>query len=322
LIKPEVLKRTGDFVQAAVEVLASEPINFFKPMRQETYYLKYHRLINFEFTPLSRFIEHHKDAKDSDVDLQLTVLEEKEGLSGDALRMDMLKNLLEASEKIKKAKGLTFYSSSNRLNMDIRQGKATVIVGLKGVNSFRDQPEWAQVLAKQGVYFVFMDEPSFLFGEEGLSEQGKKIVKALNASGLLLIVEGLDALQAKALLSSSKKPLILLEKDLPDKDVLELIKKKKSALGLILSQGEEPSSYFEKIDEVKKTIGSDYLMMVNEQCLWGNEGKEQLRKVISEIIRAEYRRPDVPNIFTFTFLRVLDKARGERVPQTFAYRPF
>lgn len=322
LIKPEVLKNTGDFVQAAVEILASEPLNFFKPMRQETYYLKYHRLINFELTPLNRFIEQHKDAQDSDVDLQLTVLEEKEGLSGDALRMDMLKNLLDASEKIKKAKGLTFYSSSNRLNMDIRQGKTSAIVGLKGMNSLRDEPEWAQVLAKQGVYFVFMDEPSFLFGEEGLSEQGKKIVKALNASGLLFVVEGLDSSQAKVLLNGSKKPLILLEKDLPDKDVLELIKKKKSALGLILSQGEEPSSYFEKIDEVKKTIGSDYLMMVNEQCLWGDEGKEQLLKVISEIIKAEYRRPDVPNIFTFTFLRVLDEARGERAPQTFAYRPF
>jgi hypothetical protein len=322
LIKPEVLKKTGDFVQAAVEILASEPINFFKPMRQETYYLKYHRLINFELTTLNRFIEHHKDAKDSDVDLQLTVLEEKEGLSGDALRMDMLKNLLDASEKIKKTKGLTFYSSSNRLNMDIRQGKTTVMVGLKGINSFRDEPEWAQVLAKQGVYFVFMDEPFFLFGEEGLSEQGKKIVQAINRSGLLLVVEGLDSSQAKVLLNGSQKPLVLIEKDLPDKEVLELIKKKKSALGLILSQGEDPSSYFKKIDEVKEAIGTDYLMMVNEQCLWGNKGQEQLLNVISEIIKAEYRIPDVPNIFTFTFLGVLDKARGEKVPQTFAYRPF
>jgi aminopeptidase YwaD len=322
LIKPEVLKKTGDFVQAAVEILASESINFFKPMRQETYYLKYHRLINFELTSLNRFIEHHKDAKDSDVDLQLTVLEEKEGLSGDALRMDMLKNLLDASEKIKKAKGLTFYSSSSALNMNIRQGKTTVLVGLKGINSFRDEPEWAQVLTKQGVFFVFMDEPSFLFGEEGLGEEGKEIVKAINSSGLLLVVEGLDSSQAKVLLNGSQKPLVLIEKDLPDKEVLELIKEKKSALGLILAKGADPSSYFQKIDEVKETIGTDYLMLVNEQCLWGNEGKEQLLNVISEIIKAEYRSPDVPNIFTFTFLRVLDKARGEKVPSTFAYRPF
>lgn len=324
LINPEVLKKTGDFVHAAVEILASEPANFIRPMAEETYLLKYQKLINFEFTPLSRFIEHHKEAKDSHVDLQLTVLEEKEGLEGDALRMDLLKNLLDASEKIKKAKGLTLYSSSSKLNMDIRQGKTTVLVGLMGMNSFRDEPRWAQVLAKQGVYFVFMEKPSFLFGEEGLSEEGQKIVKALNANGLLLIVEGLDASQIKALLESSNKPLILLEKDLPDKDVLELIKKKKSALALIFSPEEDSSSYFKKLDEVKNDIGSDYLMIVNEQCLWGEKGKEQMLGLISEIIKSKIKRPgrDVPNLFSSTFLRVLDKARGEKAPQTFAHPPF
>ncbi|NIM90867.1 MAG: M20/M25/M40 family metallo-hydrolase [Candidatus Aminicenantes bacterium] len=324
LINPEVLKKTGDFVYAAVEILASEPVNFIRPRAEETYLFKYQKLINFELSPLSRFVEHHKEAKDSHVDLQLSVLGEKEDLEGDALRMDLLRNLLDASEKIKKAKGLTLYSSSSRLNMDIRQGKTTVLIGLKGVNSFRDEPRWAQVLAKQGVYFVFMEKPSFLFGEEGLSEEGLKIVKALNANGLLLVVEGLDASQAKALLEGSKKPLVLLERDLPDKDILELIKKNKSALGLILSPGEDSSSYFKKLDEVKNAIGTDYLMIVNEQCLWGEKGKEQMLGLISEIIRSKYKRPgrDVSNLFSSTFLRVLDKARGEKAPQTFAYRPF
>ncbi len=324
LIKPEILKKTGDFVYAAVEILASEPANFIQPRAEENYLLKYQKLINFELTPLNRFVEHHKETKDSYVDLQLSVLEEKEGLEGDALRLDLLRNLLDASEKIKKAEGLSLYSSSAQLNMDIRQGKTSVLVGLKGMNCFRDEPRWTQVLAKQGVYFVFEEKPSFLFGEEGLSGEGQKIVKALNASGILLVVKGLDASQAKALLEGSNKPLVLLEKELPDKDVLELIKKKKSAVGLILSPEEESSSYFKKLDEVKSAVGTDYLMIVNEQCLWEEKGKEQMLGLISEIIKSKYTssRPDVPNLFSSTFLRVLDKARGEKAPQTFAYRPF
>jgi len=322
LIRPEVLKNTGDFVHTAVEILASESGNFLKPMRRETYYLKYHRLINFELSPLSKFAEHHKNAKDSHVNLQLSVLNEKEGLYGDELRIDMLKNLLDASEKIKKAKGLTFYSSTDRLNMDIRQGKTSVIVGIKGINSFRDDPRWAQVLTKQGVYFVFVEKPSFLFEEEGLSEEGKEIVKAMNTSGLLLVVRGLDSVQAQALLNSSKKPLILLEEELPEKEILELIKKKKSAIGLILAGDEDPVAYFKKLDEAKKAIGSEHLVFVNELCLWGNAGKEQMLKVFSEIIKAKYRRPDVPNIFTFTFLRVLREARGEEASRPFAFIPF
>ena len=111
---------------------------------------------------------------------------------------------------------------------------------------------------------------------------------------------------------------------MPDKDVLELIKKKKSALGLILSPGEDSSSYFKKLDEVKNVVGTDFLMIVNEQCLWGEKGREQMLGVISEIIKSKYKRPgrDVPNLFSSTFLRVLDKARGERGSQVFAYRPF
>jgi microsomal dipeptidase-like Zn-dependent dipeptidase len=322
LIKPEVLKRTGDFVQAAVEILASEPRNFIQPRAQETYYLKYQKLMNFKLSLLNRFVEHRQDTKDSDVDLQLAVVEEKEGLSGDALRMDMLKNLLDASEKVKKAKGLTFYSSSSKLNMDIRQGKTTVLIGIKGINFFADEPRWAQILAKQDVHFVLLDKPSFLFGEEGLSEEGKKLVKAINTSGLLLVVKGLDTSQAKILLQNSKKPLVLLEKGLPKKDTLDLIKKKKSALGLILTQGEDPSSYFKKIDEVKSAIGTDYLMIVNQQCLWGKEGKEQLLRVISEIIKAGYKRPDVPNIFSSAFLRVLEKTKGKKDSPVFVHPPF
>ena len=317
-----MLKKTGDLVYAAVEILASEKGDFFPPSRQETYYLKYQNLINFELSPINHVIEHHKDAKDSHVDLQLSVIEEKEGLEGVALRTDIINNLFELPEKFKKAKGLSAYSASRDIYMNSRQGRTTVMVGLKGFNSFRDNPKWAQVLAKQGFYFVMADDVSFLFGEEGLNEEGKKIVKALNASGLLLGVKGLDASQAKALLKSSKKPVILLEKDLPDKEVMDLIKEKECALGLILGSEDDTAAYFKKLDEAKKAIGARYLMFVNEQCLWSKKGKSQLLNVISEMLKAKYKRGDFSSIFSSTFLRVLNRARGGGTTSAMAFRSF
>jgi len=322
LIKPEILKKTGDFVHAAGKILASEPGDFILLLRQETYYLKYQNLINFKLSPLDAFIANHGDTKDSHVDLQLSVMDEEDSLSGDELRIDILKKFLSASEKIKKTKGLSYYSSSGRLSMNVRQGKTTIMAGLKGLNSFRDDPRWAQVLAKQGLYFVFVDDPSFLFDEKGLNEEGEKIIKAINSSGLLLAVKGLDSLQAKALLKGSKKPLILLERDLPEKEVMELVKKKDSALGLILGKEEDPAAYFKRLDEAKKAIGTEHLMMVNEPCLWGGDGKKQMLKVISEMIKEKYERMDFSNLFSSTFFRVLNKARGEEASRTFAFRPF
>ncbi|MCK4263649.1 MAG: hypothetical protein KAX27_01780, partial [Candidatus Aminicenantes bacterium] len=84
----------------------------------------------------------------------------------------------------------------------------------------------------------------------------------------------------------------------------------------------DPAAYFKKMDKVKKAIGTQYLMMVNEQCLWGNSGKNQMLNVISEIIKAEYERSDLSNIFSSTFLRVLNKARGDGSQQMMRFRPF
>ena len=322
LIKPEILKKTGDCVEQAVEILASEPGNFFPPRRQEMYHLKYQNLINFELPPLDEVIENHKDAKDSHVDLQLAIVTEKEGMIADELRIDILKTLLSGQEKIRESKGLSLYTSSNQFMGDIRQGKTTIMPGLRGINSFRDDPRWAEVLAKQGIYFVIVDNPSFLFAEKELSLEGKKIIEALSKSGLLLIVSSLESSQEKILLENTKKPLILLEKDLPDKEVLELIKKTKSALGLILSRGEEGAFYFTKLEEARKALGSEYLMIVNQECLWKEAGKEQMLDVISERLKVKFETGEVPNLFSATFLRVLGRARGEEPSRPFAFIPF
>jgi aminopeptidase YwaD len=322
LINPEMLKKTGDFVHAAVKILASESGDFFPPLRQENFYLKYQTLINFKLYPLSEVVENHKDARDSHVDLQLSIIAEKEGLSSDRLRIDILKKFLSASEEIEKAKGLSYYSSSGRLSGDIRQGKTTIMAGLKGINAFRDDPMWAQVLAKQGLYFAVVEDPPFLFGKEGLSEEGKNIIKAVNDSGLLLFVNGVDSSQAKLLLKESKKPLAILGKKLPDKEVVELIKEKESAFGLVWSSEVDPVAYFNKLDEFKKAVGTEYLMMINEPCLWGKAGKDQMLKVITEIIKAKYERSDISNLFSSTFLRVLREARGEEDSRPARYIPF
>lgn len=322
LIKPEILKRTGDFVHAAVKILASEPENLIQPMRRETIFLKYQNLINFKLSSLDKFIEHHKDARDSHVDLQLSLIEEKEGLSGDELRMDILKSLVASTDKIKNHKGLTYYSDSNKLFPDIRQGKTTILVGLKGVKSFSDAPQWTQVLVKQGIYFVVVDDPSPLFNEKELTEEGKKILEGINTIGLLLGIKGLNVAQAKSLLNASRKPVILFSENLPDTEIQKLIKRKKSVLGLTMGQDDEPSAYFKKLDEAKDSIGTDHIMIVNEQCLWGEAGKGQLLKVISEILNAQYERMDISNIFSGNFLRVLNEVRGEEEVRRFAYVPF
>ena len=114
----------------------------------------------------------------------------------------------------------------------------------------------------------------------------------------------------KALLKATNKPFIFETNDIPEKEVLDLIKEKESAIGLVLSSDADPSAYFKKLDAIKEAIGTQYVMMANEPCLWKEEGKDLMLKVITEIIKGKYERSDLSNIFSRTFLRVLNKARG------------
>jgi hypothetical protein len=328
LIKPEILKKAGDIVGAAVEVLASEPKVPALPERRENYYWKYQTIVNQEVPPLEKVIEAHKDAQDPDVDFQLAAVAEKDGMTGGALRIEVLNNLLAGLEKIRESKALVAYSGTGQMMMGGRMmgggqsAKTTVLVGLRGIASFRDDLRWADVFSKQGVAFVHLDRPVFLFGDKGLSEEGNKVVEAIGKANLLLVVSGLDPAQNKALLESANKPLLLVVNGQPPSDILDLVKKTKSAIGLVLGKDEDAAAYFKKLDEAKKAAGAENLAIVTENCLWGKAGKEQMVGLIGEMLKAKYENEDLANLISGSFMRVLDKVRTTDAARTFSFLPF
>ena len=309
LINPAILKKTGDLVSAAVEILAAEEGNFILPMREEMFYLKYLNLPNFKMSPLDNVIANHGDAENSHVKLQLFVLEEDEDLTGDPLRFDTLKKFLAASEKLKEAKGLSLYRSARNADSIFNQGKTAVVPGLRGINVFQDDLKWAPVFGRSGLGFVLIEQSHLLFEEEDLSDSGKKILKALNDGDLFLIIKDFGPECTKALLKRARRPLLLLVKDIPEKSVLETIKRKDSGVGLIWSN-EEPAAYVKKLTDLKEALGTRSIVFVNEACLWGQPTKEALLKVFAEIARADFDRSELMNIFSGNLMRIIDEARG------------
>lgn len=321
LIRPEILKKAGDFVVAAIEVLGSERKLSIQAGRKETFYWRYETIVNYRTPALDTVIEEHKDVQDPDVDFQLATVGEKEGATGDALRLDVMKNLVAGTERLAQSKGLTLYNASgqasNRFRMMFGAGpsKTTVLVGLRGIASIRDDLRWTEVFSKQGVAFVVLDQPALLINGKALSEEGMKIMEALAKANVLAIVKGADPAQAKVLLSNSEKPLMIQTNTLPDNEVLDLVKKTGSTVGMVLASGEDPASYARKIDGAEKAIGSEYLSIVSENCLWEADGREQVLHVITELLRAKYQNEDLANLFSGAFMRALNRARAERSPR-------
>lgn len=309
LINPAIIKKTGDLVYAAVEVLADEPGDFILPMRQEMFYLKYLNLANFKVAPLDLVITNHGDAKESHVKLQLAVLEGDAELSGDELRFDTIKKYLSASEAVDKARGLSMYTSSRTATSNFGKGKTVVMPGLKGINVIQDDLRWAPVFGKAGLCFVLLEDPHPFFDEQGLSKNGEKLIKALNDGDLFIIIKGFDAEQTKVLLKKTRKPLLVLSKDIPEEDICNLIKTNNSAVGLIWGE-EAAAAYIERLEKLKEALGARSVVFVSEACLWSDETKSELFKIFAEIAETEFDRRELTDIFSGNLMRIMDEARG------------
>jgi len=310
LVDSELLKRVGDFVYEAVRIIADEPIDFIQANRQEIYQLKYQNLINFKFNTLNKAVDHRKDVKNSYVDAQLSVVEEDEELSGDELRVDVINKLMQAHEGLSQSKGLEIFPSYRSLYYAAREGKTTLIPGLRGIRSLSDNPKWAQVLAQQGIHYLIVEQPNLLMDGESLNEKAEKLIEALNKSGILLIVKQADEAQAKAVIEASKKPVFFISKNLFDKEIQDKLIQKESAIGLMLTQDSNPSEFLDTLEEAVKTLGSENVVIVNEFCLWKDEGKNKMLGIIAGMIKAEYDRGDISDLFSGTFLRLLQTDKG------------
>jgi len=315
LIKPELLEITGDFVYSAVEIVASEPGDLILPERREKYYLKYLNLVDYRFPVLDSYIDETADVEVRFTDLQLTLVAETSGLSVSESRTTMVQNLLETETKLADSQHVTALTSSSGLRGGALRGKTAVLSGLKGIAPFLDEPKWVRVPASLGAGFVLVDGEDLFGTDDSIGDEELSVLKEINSDGLLIIAADLNDEQAKVLLVESGKPVILLQRDIPGEDVLEQIKETESALGLILSRGQSPDDYFTKLDRLVSDLGMEHVMVVNEQSMLEESGSKQMMGVISKMLEAGYEHLDnyldhlMTNIFSGTFLRVLDASR-------------
>jgi hypothetical protein len=313
-IKPEILKRSGDFVVSSLEVLSTDPNIRIVPRRKEIFYWRFETIVNHQAQTLDAVIQAHKDVQDPDVDFQLATVGDKAGSSGDGLRANVMKDLLAGKDNVARTAGLMLYGSAPPATAVMlgprAPSKTSVLLGLQGLAALRGGLQWADVFARQGIAFVSLNQPGSLFGDKGMSAEGQTTVEALGKANLLLIVKGLNPAQAKALLSATKKPVILQTGTLPDNDTLSLVKKSASTVGLILGKDENASTYFNRLDAAKKAIGAGYLSIVADNSLWQAPGKEQMLTVMAEMLKAGYSLEELANLTSGSFMRALTRARA------------
>jgi len=309
LIKPEILRNSGLFVMASLDILTQEPNIPILPQRKETFYWRYQTVINHETPPLDEVIKEHGNVQDPDVDFQLALIAPESGLTGEAVRVDLMKKLWAGRDALAQTKGLAAFGTRPQAGGGMTgaagASKTTVLSGIKGLGVLRDDPRWADVLAKQGLGFVLVDQPAELFDPAGLSAEGKKILEAAGKARLPLIFKGFAPDQVKALLENTSRPVFIQTTDVPDEAGLGLVKKTGSTLGLILGKNEAAAAYAGRILAARKALAPEFISIVTENCLWSAAGKQQMLGVIAELFKAKVESSDLAGMFSGAFQKLL-----------------
>ncbi|MGE5361893.1 MAG: M20/M25/M40 family metallo-hydrolase [Bacteroidales bacterium] len=313
LIKPDILKKSGDWVVSALDVLASDTRLSVLPSRKESFYWRYQAVVNHQVQPVDTAILEHKDVRDPDVDLQFVTIGDRAGLGGDAAKAELMKALWAAKERVAQTSGLSLYGAPSPAGAPMMgpagPAKTTLLFGVRAA-ALSGDPRWADPLARQGLAYVLIDQPAGLFAGSSLTPEGRKTVEAAGDANLLLVARGLSPAQAKALLAAVRKPVLLYTNAVPDAELAGLVKSTESTLGLVMGRDETAAGYYAKLDAARKLAGAPAVAIVTESSLWHPQGKAQVVGVIGEMLKGGYAVEDIANAMTNAFTRALTRARS------------
>jgi hypothetical protein len=266
LIKPELIDRSGRFLIAAALVLANDTGNLIFPHRAGLTKFRYEETLDGPPMPMTEAFAALKDAVNPDVDFHLAYIEEKAGASELDARVGVLKDLDALAGKLAGAPGLSIYGLPADPAARPPHRGATLVTGLVGAKTFRDDPDWLGIYARHGLRYVLLG-PGDLEADAGaISEPARRMLEAAQQAGIVVILDiGEDT--AASALSALSKPCVFLAEALPSGALLDALKKGGHVLGLKLLSGQSPEAYYARLSAARDALTSGRLFIWNTKSL-------------------------------------------------------
>ncbi|HOW86382.1 MAG TPA: M28 family metallopeptidase [Candidatus Aminicenantes bacterium] len=314
LIAPDVLRSAGEAVVRTIEILASDGtlrLEGTLAERRADYQWKAAQVVNLAAEPLGGLIERRREAQDPDVDVQLAFVDEAR--SGGPDGAGILTELVAARQAIRASRGLRLYEEKPvyefQFEAGLNPGRTAVLAGVRGLARIAAEPAWAEVLSRQGVSFASI-EPG-LFEGDGLAPRGAAAVAAAGRARLLLIARGLSPARTRSLLEACVKPALIVTPDRPGPGLVELLKKTRSTVGLVLGRGADLQAYVQAFDELARALGRTRVLAVTEDDVWSGAGAGRARQVIAALVRAGRPDADIAGFAGGNFADILARVRPE-----------
>lgn len=244
LIDPALLEKTGNFVRAAVGVLADSKALKAQPNRVELNWLRSSNIVDLEPRDAASLLKNAESVVYPDLDFALVAVP-------GGTPLELAKGLLDTVAAVKASpKALLYQAPSSSFSMQRFGGERIgILPGVADIAKLDGQEAVLRLMAKAGLGYILLQDKDFADGDE----DALRMVAAANKEGVLVIARMADANNIAKVVDASTAPGLLVT-EAPDAVVLEKMKLKRWRLAPVWAAGTKPEAYAAALDKFTKEL--------------------------------------------------------------------
>jgi hypothetical protein len=250
LVQAPLLEKTGDFLEAAVTVLADAKDLRPATNGRELNLLRSSTLVDLAPQDAAPLLKSAEAVEYPDLDFALV------SVPG-ASPMELAGGFYSLTAAVQAAKKAVLYQPpSSPFSIQRLGDRVCVLPGIPDLAALGGRDEMLRLLGRAGLGYVVVRDRDFARGDEEM----KRMVAAANAEGVLIIAWETNTANSGKLVAWSTRPGLSVTA-VPDAGVLKAITPKKWRLALDVKAGEPPEACAADVRKLAKELGARSLLL-------------------------------------------------------------
>lgn len=279
MINADILEKSFKLAYDAGILLIQGPATLINPGRKEIIEFRSEIIVDYRGADIADILARPAVGDYQDVDFRLVTLTGDRSKSGAENAVDIIKKSGQMGKDVKGRRDVKLFSIDNDLYMGGWRTK--LVTGLKNASVLGGDPEALLPLIKGSIYFAEFAPADLLQADGKLSAPGKALLLALGQNGIAVVLRGFPADGLKDVIGGVTLPPVVVGRELPSAENIELIKKAGAVFGLEFMAGEKPVDYCARLKAAVAAFGAERLTIWNDDDPGSEAVKTAYRSLFS-----------------------------------------
>ncbi len=279
LINADILEKSFKLAYECGVLLAQGPATLINPGRKEIIKFRSETIVDYRGADIADILARPAVGDYQDVDFRLVTLEGDRSKSGAEYAIDIINKSGKMGKDVRGRRDVKLFSIDNDLFMGGWRTK--LVIGLKNASVLGGVPETLLPLIKGSIYFVVFSPEDLLQTDGKISATGKALLLTLGQNGIAVVLRGFPAEGLKEVLGAVNMSPVVVGKELPSVENVELIKKTNAVFGLEFLAGEKAADYGARLKAAVALLGAERLTIWNDDDPGNDAVKAAYRSLFS-----------------------------------------